>query len=273
MDIEKKMLREPAVAGQFYSGDRATLLQDVRSLIQTRENPLDARAIVVPHAGYIYSGAVAGLVYGSIRLSKRFIFLGPNHTGLGVPFSIYPAGQWRTPLGLASIDVDLNERLLRESPLLREDRLAHLREHCLEVQIPFLQTLVPDFKFSAICVGTGDSSLLQQLGHAIARVQSEIEDPVLLVASSDMNHFESAEVSAIKDRIAIERMIDVDPEGLFRVVEEKRISMCGFAPAVATLVACRDLGCTRGQLIRYTNSGEVSGDYKRVVGYAGMAIV
>lgn len=265
------MIREPAVAGQFYSGDRATLLQDVRGLIQTRDHPLEAKAVVVPHAGYIYSGAVAGLVYGSISLSKRFIFLGPNHTGMGLPFSIYPAGQWRTPLGLATIDVDLNERLLRESPLLREDRLAHMREHCLEVQIPFLQTLVPDFKFAAICIGSGDRYLLQELGHAVARVQKEIEDSVLLVASSDMNHFESAEVSEVKDRVAIERMIDVDPEGLFRVVEEKHISMCGFAPAVATLVASRDLGCTRGHLIRYTNSGEVSGDYKHVVGYAGMA--
>jgi AmmeMemoRadiSam system protein B len=266
------MIREPAVAGQFYSGDRATLMQDVQSFIQTRDNLLEAKAVLVPHAGYIYSGAVAGLVYGSIRLSKRFIFLGPNHTGMGLPFSIYPAGAWRTPLGLASIDVDLNERLLRESPLLREDRLAHMREHCLEVQLPFLQTLVPDFKFAAICVGSGDRSLLKELGHAVARVQRETEDTVTVVASSDMNHFESAEVSTIKDRIAIERMIAVDPEGLFHAVEDKHISMCGFAPAVATLVACRDLGCTRGHLIRYTNSGEVSGDYKRVVGYAGMAI-
>lgn len=267
------MIREPAVAGQFYSANEKTLSGSIRSYIQTTDRTWDGKAIVVPHAGYMYSGAVAGTVYGSVRLPKRFIILGPNHTGVGVPLSLYPEGEWRTPLGLATIDTEINQRLKQECLNLREDRTSHVREHSLEVQIPFLQVQVPEFSFAAICVGIGNFSALQDLGRAVARVVASMGEPVLLVASSDMNHYESAAVAAEKDRYAIDQVLEVNPAGLYRVVDEKDISMCGYAPTVAVLTACRELGASRGHLLRYANSGDVNGDYNRVVGYAGMVIV
>src|SRR6266496_5764855 len=171
------MIREPAVAGYFYPGNPQTLLRQIESFLKDPEKSYEAKAIVAPHAGYIYSGIVAGAVYSSVRLPKRFILLGPNHTGQGPPLSLYPSGQWRTPLGLASIDAELTERLKNECPDLSEDPLAHAREHSLEVQIPFLQARVPGFSFAAICVGTGDYSMLQRLGHAVANVVKSASGP------------------------------------------------------------------------------------------------
>jgi AmmeMemoRadiSam system protein B len=269
---EVAMIREPVVAGQFYSNRPIDLRTTINSYFGDAEPTLEAKAILCPHAGYIYSGAVAGAVFGAVRLPGRFIILGPNHTGKGAPLSIYPEGQWKTPLGMVSIDRDITEGLLRECASLRADRAAHVKEHSLEVQIPFIQARLPEFSFAAICVGTDQFSILKELGHALARVILAAEEKPLLVVSSDMNHYESASVAAHKDHEAIAQILSVNPEALYRVVIEKDISMCGFAPAVAALIACRDMGATAGRLIRYGNSGEVSGDFNQVVGYAGMVV-
>jgi hypothetical protein len=267
------MIREPAVAGRFYPGNSSKLRLEIESYLSKPDSPLDAKAIVSPHAGYVYSGGVAGAVFSAVILPRRFIILGPNHTGMGAPLALAPAGDWRTPFGLAAVDAGLNRRLLEECPMLQEDRAAHAREHSLEVQIPFLQARLDTFSFSAICVGTADYTQLESLGHAIARVIRAESESILIVCSSDMNHFESAEVAAVKDRLAIERLLALDPRGLFSVVREKNISMCGFAPAVAALTAGLDLGASAGKLVRYSNSGEISGDFESVVGYAGLAVV
>jgi AmmeMemoRadiSam system protein B len=268
------MVREPAVAGQFYSGNPQTLRDTVQSFFSRNETLFDARGIVAPHAGYVYSGPVAGAVYSAVRLPQRFVILGPNHTGKGVALSLYPGGEWRTPLGLARIDEDMNRRAAQECTLLVSDSAAHVREHSIEVQLPFLQSALPEAPtFTAICVGTADYGALESLGHALARVIRSISEPVLLVASSDMSHYESAEIARRKDGYAIEKMLAADPQGLYRTIFEKDVSMCGFAPAVSLLIACRDLGASGGRLIRYANSGDVSGDYDRVVGYAGIAIL
>ncbi len=267
------MVREPAVAGHFYSGDPRTLKQVIHSFLRKSDALFDAKAVVAPHAGYVYSGEVAGAVFSAVRIPKRFIILGPNHTGRGAPLALAPVGEWRTPLGIAVVDPELNRLLLEDCPNLQEDRLAHSREHSLEVQIPFLQTLAPEFHFAAICVGTADYAILDELGLSLAQVIRTSTEPILLVASSDMNHFESADVASQKDRLAIERILVLDPRGLYQVVRERDISMCGVAPAISVLTACRELGATEGRLIRYANSGDVSGDYGSVVGYAGLAIV
>jgi MEMO1 family protein len=266
------MIREAAVAGQFYSANPEILRKTIRSFLDQNEPLLDAKGIVAPHAGYVYSGAVAGAVYAAVRLPHRFILLGPNHTGKGRALSLHPPGQWRTPLGLVSIDEELNRTLARECSLLVEDSSAHAREHSIEVQVPFLQLLTDAPSFAAICVGTADYASLETLGHALARVVKSITEPVLLVASSDMSHYESADVASRKDHFAIEKVVGVDPHGLYRTIFEKDVSMCGFAPTVALLTACRDLGASSGRLIRYANSGDISGDFERVVGYAGMAV-
>jgi AmmeMemoRadiSam system protein B len=267
------MMREPVVAGRFYPADPAALLDEIETYLVPTETPLKAKAIIVPHAGYIYSGAIAGYAYGAVQLPSLFIILGPNHTGRGAPLSLYPGGEWQTPLGRAGIDDALNEKLLQECPGLKSDRLAHQQEHSLEVQIPFLQALVPAMRFSAICVGTSDYAELEALGLAMARVVCSCPEPVMIICSSDMNHFESAKTAETKDRSAIAMMEQLDGKGLYRVVIEKQISMCGCAPAVATLKACVELGAQQGHLLKYANSGDVNGDYGSVVGYAALAIV
>jgi AmmeMemoRadiSam system protein B len=266
------MIREPAVAGTFYPSDPKTLEMAVLSYVAKSDKPIEAKSVVSPHAGYMYSGAVAGAVYGSVRVTKRCILLGPNHTGRGGPLALYPSGQWRTPLGLVRIDEEMNSRLLEECDLLQEDFKAHQREHSLEVQVPFLQVLAGDLRFAAICVGTVDLARLEALGHALARAVQSSGEPVLIVVSSDMNHFESAAVNKRKDDLAIAHVLSIDPEGLHRVVCEEDISMCGFAPAVAALVCSRDMGARHAQLVRYAHSGEVTGDSDEVVSYAGIVI-
>jgi len=266
------MIREAAVAGQFYPSRPESLRKEIGELLRPVRSFPGTRAVMVPHAGYVYSGPVAGAVYASVDLPRRFILLGPNHTGLGARLSLYPSGEWRTPLGTVWIDPELTGLLERNCPHLRPDRQAHLREHSLEVQIPFLQVRVPDFRFAAICVGTGEYPVLADLGQAIARILRDLEDPPLIVSSSDMSHYESASVASAKDHLAIERILAVDPAGLHEVVHRENISMCGFAPTTAALAACRELGCRTGHLVRYSNSGDVSGDYDRVVGYAGIAV-
>jgi MEMO1 family protein len=266
------MLREPVVAGQFYPSNPKRLREDLNSYCGFSGTLAEAKAIVSPHAGYMYSGPVAGAVYGAIRIPTRAILLGPNHTGRGTPFSLYPAGEWRTPLGLVPIDDEINQSLIRECTGLSEDQSAHLREHSLEVQVPFLQLRVPDIRISAICVGSGDLAALEALGHAIARTVLSLKDAVLIVSSSDMTHYAPANIAASQDKFAIDRMLAVDPGGLYREVKDKEISMCGFAPTVAALTACRDLGATSGRLMRYATSGDVSGDFASVVGYAALLI-
>jgi MEMO1 family protein len=268
------MIREPAVAGHFYSANPQKLGEYLRSFSAPAAGMLAAKGVLAPHAGYIYSGAIAGATYAAVQLPRRFVILGPNHTGRGAALALHPAGEWRTPLGPAAVDENLNLNILAECKGVALDSAAHLREHSIEVQIPFLQAARgQDLSFAAICVGTGDYGALESLGHGLARVIRAMPDPVLLVVSSDLNHFETAEIAAQKDSSAIDKMLKLDPKGLYRTIHEKRVSMCGFAPTVALLTACLDLGATAGRLIQYANSGDVSGDYAQVVGYAGIAIV
>jgi AmmeMemoRadiSam system protein B len=265
--------REAAYAGQFYPGQPEELRKEVQSFLLSPKSLLEAKGILVPHAGYIYSGAVAGRVFSSVKLPNRFILLGPNHTGWGAGLALSPSGAWQTPLGIVPVDPELNLKLLSACPQLQEDPSAHRNEHCLEVQIPFLQILKPESSFSAICVRTADFATLESLGHAMAQVIRAAAEPVLMIASSDMTHYENADAAAKQDRLAIDRMLELDPAGLYQVILENDITMCGFAPAVAVLVACADLGASSGTLIQYTHSGVVSGDYHRVVAYAGLALV
>ena len=268
-----KNIREPAYAGQFYPGDPESLRRTVRSFLREPETPMKARAVVVPHAGYIYSGSVTGKVLSAIRLPRRTILLGPNHTGRGMPLALSTYASWKTPLGTVPTDVELNRLLLGACPELQEDTDAHMREHSLEVQIPFLQIFQPDCAISAICIGTSNYSALEKLGHALARALEASDEPALLLSSSDMTHYESADTAARKDRQAIDRILEIDPPGLYHTVLEKNISMCGFAPTISVLVACLDMGASAGKLIDYTHSGKASGDYSQVVAYAGIAIL
>ncbi len=267
-------IREPAVAGRFYPGNATKLAADIREYTKPIAAPkLNAIGCVVPHAGYMYSGHVAGAVYERLNLPQRFVILCPNHTGAGHPLAVMREGAWRTPLGDAAIDTEIADQLLATFPLTSEDADAHRAEHALEVQLPFLQALVPDFRFVPITVGTGRFEVLSALGESIAMVIAKQGQRVMLIASSDMNHYENDSETRAKDRFAIDRLLALDPKGLFDVVHEKNISMCGYGPAVAMLTAAKRLGSSGAELIRYATSGDVSGDRDMVVGYAGIAIL
>lgn len=271
-------VRKAAVAGRFYPGKAGDLRKAVESFTRKAAGraQVDAKAVLVPHAGYVYSGAAAGEVFASVRLPQRIAILCPNHTGDGAPLALAPAGAWETPLGLAEVDAEMNAALLKECPHLKEDAAAHRRDHAIEVQLPFLQVLRPGFRFSAICVRSVDYGALEALGHALARVaaasRAKAGVDVLPVISSDMTHYVTAGVAERQDRMALAHVEALDPRGLYRTVVGNDITMCGFAPAVAVLVACRDLGATKGETVCYTNSGAASGDFSDVVAYAGVVI-
>jgi AmmeMemoRadiSam system protein B len=271
-------VRHPAVAGQFYPSNPNKLRQEIETFVYPAREKVRALGCVVPHAGYMYSGHVAGAVYARLQLPRRFIILCPNHTGAGQPLAIMSRGHWLTPLGEAAIDELLAEELKRQFPSLRDDDVAHSREHALEVQLPFLQQMVREFTFVPIVVGTARLEMLTELGSTLARVLKPTapgegsERDVLIIASSDMNHYEGDERTRVKDRMAIDHVLALDPAGLWETVQREQISMCGYGPATAMLTAARELGASHAELVKYATSGEISGDRDWVVGYAGIIV-
>lgn len=266
-------VRVPAVAGRFYPGHREELLREIREYTAPAPTSL-IRAIgcVVPHAGYIYSGHVAGQVFSRIETPEHCVILCPNHTGYGVALAAMTTSSWQTPLGEVRASEHLGKDLLERFPLLKEDPSAHRTEHAIEVELPFLQVRQHNLHILPIAIGTRDFEILHALGQAIADVIDNSESTALIVASSDMNHYESDTVTRVKDRKAIERLLAMDARGLWDTVMSEGISMCGFGPAIVMLTAAKILGATSATLVRYATSGEVSGDFDHVVGYAGIIV-
>jgi AmmeMemoRadiSam system protein B len=286
-------VRSPAVAGRFYPGRAEELLREIREYTSAGKTPVeavrfDAIGCVAPHAGYIYSGGVAGAVYARLEIPERCVILCPNHTGKGRPLSIMANTTWQTPLGEVAADAEMGARLLRRFPALEENSAAHRAEHAIEVQLPFLQARQPELNIVPIAIGTSDFDVLRGLGEALADViaglyqenrqqedrqqEEDRQEKVLIVASSDMNHYESDAVTRVKDHKAIERVLAMDARGLWEVVMNEDISMCGFGPTIVMLTAAKLLGATAATLVKYATSGEVSGDYESVVGYAGIIV-
>jgi AmmeMemoRadiSam system protein B len=265
-------IRHPAVAGRFYPQDRETLLSELEAFLPVNHASKPALGCVAPHAGYMYSGAVAGAVYAAIDVPQRCLVLCPNHTGKGRPLAITSSGAWETPLGSVPIDSKLATGLRQRFPLLTEDSEAHRNEHAIEVQLPFLLRRSPQVSFVPIALGTGQFEVLEQLGNAVADVLKQQTEPVLMVASSDMNHYENDRITREKDHKAIARMLALDARGLFDVVVKENISMCGFGPTVVMLTAAKRLGAESAELLQYATSGDVSGDREMVVGYAGVVV-
>jgi AmmeMemoRadiSam system protein B len=265
------MIRTPAVAGYFYPANRDELKRQIGNFLPARDK-LPAHAIVVPHAGYIYSGHVAGEVYASVELPETFIILCPNHTGEGSDIDLYPEGAWATPLGNVGIDSELSDALLRRFPTASKDGRAHLREHSLEVQLPFLQYLKGNISFLPICIREFRYPLLQELAHALSEMIRTSKRKTLLIASSDMTHYESGDSAAKKDQLAIKQIEALNARGLYDTVHQFNISMCGYLPVTVAILAANELGATRGTLLKYANSGDITRDYSQVVGYAGMLI-
>jgi MEMO1 family protein len=267
------MIRKPAVSGRFYPADPDELrntLGGFFELIQPRSKVI---GVVVPHAGYMYSGHVAGAVYSRIELPLRNIVLCPNHTGLGPPLSIMKSGSWHTPLGQMHIDEELCRELMKVDPRLEADSAAHQFEHAIEVQLPFMQQMAgSSVRFVPITLGTSHLERLQTLGHSIAKVVQAVAPEALIIASSDMNHYESDAITRLKDHKAIDQILALDPEGLYAVVRRENISMCGYGPTVSMLIAAKTLGASKAELVKYATSGDVSLDFDHVVGYAGIMV-
>ncbi|HEV2617087.1 MAG TPA: AmmeMemoRadiSam system protein B [Candidatus Acidoferrales bacterium] len=266
------MIRPAAVAGRFYPADATMLLSQIDGCVSDAVEKIRATGCIVPHAGYMYSGRVAGTVYGALELPSRFILIGPRHYPHGERLAILSEGAWETPLGEAKIDAALAVALKDALPLLREDAVAHSAEHSLEVQLPFLQRIAGDFSFVPVVVGTDRFDALEMLGHAVAQVIRGQEKNVLIIASSDMNHRESDAITRVKDRKAIDAILALDARGLYETVRRENITMCGYGPAVAMITAARELGSTNAELLQYATSGDVNGDREDVVGYAGIIV-
>ncbi len=270
------MYREPAVAGSFYSGNEKSLRRDVELYVVDVEKK-SAVAVVAPHAGYPYSGRVAGEVYSRVEIPERIVLLGPKHSWTGEPFAIMTEGFWKMPFGNVEVDSELGGYLEENCDFLIEDTTAHQREHCLEVQLPFVQYFRPDVKIVPIVIGSSDLELLRELGEWIARGAETVGRGVLLVASTDMSHTQGSNERLQKkinehDMMAINAVLGLDEERFFRTIKDYDVTMCGYAPTAAVIVASKKLGASKGSLVKYATSWDVTRDYSYVVGYAGVII-
>lgn len=275
--------RRPAVSGMFYPSGRENLLREIESCFLHRLGPgsLPRRvkgdrrpsALISPHAGYVYSGPVAAHAYARLDGCnvEVAIVLGPNHYGVGTPVSIFPEGVWVTPLGEIPIDTELAMGLSRLSDIFSLDEVSHEHEHSIEVQLPFLQYVVGSFRLVPICMLDQSIEAAVRVGEALAEILRRREN-VVLIASSDMTHYEPHERASRKDSIALERISMLDVEGLYEAIFEHEISMCGYGPVAAVLHACRKIGAERAEVLKYATSGDVAGDYSSVVGYAAVEI-
>ena len=269
------MIRNPAAAGQFYSAQKSQLLEEVKSLIGVEpKQKIDSLGVLSPHAGFIYSGPVAALTLASIKPKPTYIIIGPNHTGLGAEFGISTSTAWRTPLGDVKINSELAERIKANSSNVRRDEMSCFSEHSIEVQLPFLQALQKEFTFVPMVASYANIGVYKEIGKSVAKAVKEmkLEKDVTIIASSDMTHYESRESASKKDSAAIEAILELDEDKLAERIAKMDITMCGYAPAVIMLVAAKELGAKSSKLIKYQTSGDTSGDYSSVVGYAGVVI-
>jgi len=266
------MNRNPVVAGQFYPASASQLKEMIKMLIDEKAEKEEVIGLVSPHAGYVYSGPVAGAVISRIKFKDTFIILGPNHSGMGKPLSIMTQGRWKTPLGEVEIDSELAKQILVTSRHLQEDAAAHQYEHSIEVQIPFLQYFKPDIRIVPITLAFASGAACKEIGKEIAQAVKKLKREVVIIASSDMTHYEPQETARKKDYQAIGAILDLNEDELLKRVEELNISMCGYVPTVSLISAAKELGANAAELVRYQTSGDTTGDYSSVVGYAGIII-
>jgi AmmeMemoRadiSam system protein B len=266
------VIRKAVVAGQFYPASAPELKSLIKGMVAERAKKEEVIGLISPHAGYIYSGAVAGAVISRVKFKDSFIIMGPNHTGMGKPFSIMTEGSWQTPLGEVEVDSELGKKILAYSHHLEEDETAHLHEHSIEVQLPFLQYFSPGFKIVPIVFAPAHPAIYKEIGKAIAGAIKELGRGAVIIASSDMTHYEPQAWAEKKDSQAIEAVLALDEDRLLKRVDELNISMCGYAPAVSLIVAAKELGAKGAELVKYQTSGDTTGDYSSVVGYAGIII-
>jgi len=267
--------RTAAWAGQFYPGRKEALQAEIKKydVGVAQKDRKKCLGIMAPHAGYMYSGHVAGAVYSRIEIPERVLILAPKHRMPGADIALSPDDEWQTPLGNIKTCADLNAEIIRYCPMVSLDAVAHVSEHSAEVQVPFIQYYNPNACISAIVLHSQDYAELRGLGDGIAQAVRALKQDVLIVASSDMSHFESQESTEKHDKLALDKVVALDAGGLLETVLRNNISMCGYAPTVAMLAACRELGATEARLVKYATSGDVTGDFSSVVGYASVMVM
>lgn len=265
-------MREPKVAGTFYPASKRELLGFLNTYVDRKAVEKEAKAVLMPHAGYIYSGITAALTISHVKVTETVLLIGPNHTGLGTNFSLMASGIWKTPLGSAAIDEETASALLKASPLINDDFEAHQYEHSLEVEIPFLQYKREGVRIVPLTVSSDDFDDIRSVAEAIGDSLAKSGRKILIVTSSDMTHYEPEASAREKDKHAIDAMLALDEGALREAVEAHKISMCGFVPAYMMIVAAKRLGADKAELIDYRTSAEASGDTAQVVGYAGIII-
>jgi len=274
-------VRNPVVAGRFYPADRNILQEELKSFLVSKQKIKNAFAIIAPHAGYMYSGKTAGITYASINVPDVVIVMCPNHTGLGYPISLHPAQSWTTPLGPIDVDTEMLKKIKAKLPQAEFDTGAQLKEHSLEVQVPFIQMCNPNAKIVPLTLANMPFAIIQKLGLVLSEIIIEEESRTgkrpLIVASSDMTHFESTKSAKTKDMRAIEQIKAFDTKGFLEAIETHDITLCGLYPISVTLEAANNYARSKGvtmsaELIDYTNSGAVTGDENEVVAYAGLVL-
>lgn len=272
--MNEHLIRQPAVAGQFYPSSEKSLKKQINEFIKENITKQDAIACMLPHAGYIYSGRVAVETVSGINIKDTVVLLGPNHTGCGKKFSIMCQGSWQTPLGNIKINAELAKKILHASDILEDDSLAHLHEHSLEVELPILQYFKNDFNIVPITILSNETSVLKKLGIDIANAMqnANLNNSTMIIASSDMTHYEPEKIAFDKDNAAIKAILELNEDKLTEKVRGLNITMCGYAPVVAMIAAAKTLGAKNAKLIKYQTSAEVTGDKSSVVGYAGIVI-
>ena len=275
------MIRKPAVAGYFYESVEDSLKEQIKWCYRSDLGPGrtpgktgDTRSIkglIAPHAGYVYSGPVAAHAYLELAedgLPETVVILCPNHTGMGSGLSTVTEGSWLTPLGEVKIDTEFALQLLSDYPLLDDDPSAHVKEHSCEVQLPFIQEISPDFKLVPICMMMQDLQTAGELGQAIAKTAHNLGRDIVVIASTDFTHYQPQQVAEAQDRKVLDHIQTLDEEGMVSEISQHNVTMCGYGPVTATMVASKNMGASEVQILKYATSGDTSGDYSSVVGYA-----
>lgn len=261
------------MSGYFYPSRAEELRKMIARMVNPEIEKEKACSVISPHAGFEYSGPVAGAVFSSVQLPDKFIILGPSHRAIESRLAIMKEGAWETPLGQAQVESRLAQLIMKHSSLVAEDEAAHVSEHSLEVQLPFIQYFKKDIAIVPICISYYASyEDLADLGKAISLALQEFKEEVLIVASTDMSHYLEQKLAKKKDFLAIDKILQLDARGLYDVVQEEDISMCGFQPTASAIVASKELGASKATLIKYQTSGDTTGNYHEVVGYAGIRI-
>jgi hypothetical protein len=271
-------MRLPYVAGQFYSSSESGLKEQIKDcflspigpkrLPEKKEEKRDILGCIVPHAGYMYSGPVAAHVYYKLSTQikpESIVIICPNHTGRGSGVAL-SKDDWKTPLGVAKTDKEIVESLWKSCEILDLDEEAHVYEHSLEVQLPFLQYIYGDFNFVPISLGIQDLDTARE----VAACLSTIKKDILVIASSDFTHYEPKEEAEKKDKHAISYILNLDEKKFIQTVYENNLSICGFGPIATCIATVKKRGATKGELLKYATSGDVTGDFSQVVGYAGI---